>query len=70
MSAENWILEAYRRADEQGRLDLYMSSRELRDEFAEIDAAPVVQEAQPAVETVSLREKWNFCGRFMRVFSS
>ena len=70
MSAEKWILEAYRRADEQGRLDMYMSYRELRDEFAEIDAAPVIQVVQPAVEAVPLRERWNFCGRFMRVFSS
>ena len=70
MSAANWILDAYKRADEQGRLDLYMSYRELREEFIDIDAAPVVQEAQSAVEKVPLRERWNLRFRFRRVFSS
>ena len=49
---------------------MYMIYRELRDEFADIDATPVIKQAQPAVEAVPLRERWNFCGRFMRVFSS
>ena len=70
MSAEKWILESYERADEEGRVDMYMIYRELRDEFADIDATPVIKQAQPAVEAVPLRERWNFCGRFMRVFSS
>ena len=72
MSAAKWILEAYERADEQGRVDMYMIYRELRDEFAEIDAAPLIPQIKksPVVETVPLRARLGFRGRLMKGFGS
>jgi hypothetical protein len=72
MSADRWILEAYERANEQGRVDMYMVYRELRDEFAEIDAAPLAPQDQkkPVAETVPLKVRWNLSGRFMKASSS
>jgi hypothetical protein len=72
MSADRWIVEAYERANEQGRVDMYMVYRELRDEFAEIDAAPNIPQVQktPVAETIPFKVRWNLGGRFMKVFSS
>jgi hypothetical protein len=51
---------------------MYMVYRELRDEFAEIDAAPLAPQVKktPVAETVPLEVRWNLCGRFMKAFSS
>jgi hypothetical protein len=72
MSAAKWILEAYERADELGRADMYMLYRELRDEFAEIDAAPLIPQVKksPVVETVPLKMRWGFYSRFMKAFGN
>jgi hypothetical protein len=72
MSADRWILEAYERANEQGRIDMYMVYRELRDEFTDIDAAPLAPQVQktPVAETVPLKVRWNVGGRFMKAFGS
>ena len=72
MSADRWILEAYERADEQARADMYMLYRDLRDEFAEIEAANVsarknevsVAKAEP------LKVRWNIYGRYMKARNS
>ena len=72
MSADKWILEAYERADEPRRVDMYMLYRELRDEFAEIDAAPLIPQVKksPVVETEPLKMRWNLRGRLMKGFGT
>ncbi len=72
MSADRWILEAYERANEQGRVDMYMVYRELRGDFADIDAAPQTPQdlESPASETEPLKMRWNLSGRWMKAFGS
>ena len=72
MSAARWIIEAYERAGEEARLEMYMLYRELRDEFAEIDAAPTAPQVlkTPAVETEPLKVRWHLYGRLMKAKGS
>lgn len=62
------ILETYEMADEQGKLDMYMTYRDLREEFEDADIGYCVQEeeatASGEVETVKV--KWNLCGRLIK----
>ncbi|MDF1537140.1 MAG: hypothetical protein P1S46_11730 [bacterium] len=72
MSAAKWILEAYERSGEQGRMDMYMAHRDLRGDFDEIDATPHVLDVKEAPRSVAksvakpMRVKWRLHGRLMR----
>ena len=70
MMKDKWILEAYEAADEQGRLDMYMTCRDQREEFDRIDADQVdrKEEKRKGADPLSMRGRWGFCGRLLRAF--
>ena len=60
MRKEKWIIEAYRMADDQGKLDMYMTCRDHREEFDEIEAASSTRnrKVEPQIVSKPAREKW------------
>ena len=65
------ILEVYQEADESERMDMYMTYRDLRERFEEIEASSVKQrETGPSrAEAGPEKMKWCLCGRLRRAFS-
>jgi hypothetical protein len=65
------VLEAYKRSDESARMDMYMTYRDLREQFGEIEASSVKQrETGPSrAEAGHEKMKWCLCGRLRKAFS-
>lgn len=72
MSADRWIIEAYERADEQERADMYMLYRDLRDEFADIETtnASAGENKVSVAKAEPLKVRWNIYGRYMKARNS
>ncbi len=70
MSAAKWILEAYEKAGEEARLEMYMIYRDLREDFEEIEAGSSVQEVKldPRVKADPITVRWGFRGRLKKAF--
>ena len=65
------ILEFYEWADEPERIDMYMTYRDLREQFEEVEACSVKQRKTGASWTEAGPEKmkWCLCGRLRKAFS-
>jgi len=70
-SFDQEVLETYERADESTRMDMYMTFRELREEFEEIEACTGEQSEDGAsrAEAEPEKMKWCLCGRLRKAFS-
>ena len=68
MWTAKWILDAYEEGDQSVRWEMYMTYRDLRCYFDEIEARPkgvVEQKAGWVAEKVS-GARWNLCARLVR----
>jgi hypothetical protein len=76
MRKEKWIIEAYKMADEQEKLDMYMTCRDHRGEFDEIETRSKMRErslepqVEPQIEAKPFIVRWNFCGRLMKALGN
>ncbi len=65
------ILELYETADEPERMDMYMTYRDLREGFEEIEACSVRQRGNGVsqAEAGPAKMNWCLCGRLRKAFS-
>jgi len=72
MRKEKWIIEAYKMADEQEKLDMYMTCRDHREVFDEIETSSSMrgQKIAPEAEPKPVIARWNCCGRLIKVLGS
>jgi len=70
MRKEKWIIEAYRMADDQEKLDMYMTCRDHRGAFDEIETGSSIleQKTESLTDSKPARARWNCCGRLRRAF--
>jgi len=70
-SFNGMILEAYERADESTRMDMYMAYRDLRECFDETNVCSARQGETVAsrAKVEPAKMKWCLCGRFRKAFS-